>query len=66
MFLDIFLLRIEDDVILIESRFFCFNILGDFLNLFLERGGRENERERNIDVREKHQFVALACTPAGE
>ena len=27
---------------------------------FLERGeGRENEREGNIDVREKHQFAAL-------
>ena len=30
-------------------------IFKDFIYLFLERGeGREKERERNIDVREKH------------
>ena len=35
---------------------FCFN---DFIYLFLERGeGREKERERNIDVPEKHRLVA--------
>ena len=29
------------------------------MHLFLERGeGREKERERNINVREKHQLVA--------
>ena len=35
----------------------------DFFNLFLERGkGTEKEKERNINVREKHQSVAT-CTP---
>ena len=32
--------------------------------LFLERGeGREKERERNIDVREKHRLVASHTAP---
>ena len=36
----------------------------DFIYLFLERGeGREKERERNIDVREKHQSVAPCTWP---
>ena len=34
-------------------------IFKDFMYLFLKRGeGREKEKERNIDVREKHQSVA--------
>ena len=28
------------------------------------RGGREKERERNIDVREKHQWVTSVRTPS--
>ena len=37
--------------------FTCFIL---FLFLILERGeGRENERERNISVREKHLLVAF-------
>ena len=36
----------------------------DFYNLFLERGeGREEERERDIDVREKHRSVASRVLP---
>ena len=29
-----------------------------YLLIFLERGRKEKERERNISVREKHQSVA--------
>ena len=33
--------------------------------LFLERGeGKEKERERNIDVREKHESTACGRPPA--
>ena len=36
----------------------------DFIYLFLERGeGREKERERNIDVREKRQSIASHTHP---
>ena len=36
----------------------------DFTYLFLERGeGREKERERNSDVREKHRLVASGTHP---
>ena len=39
----------------------------DFLSLFLERGeGREKERERNIDVPEKHTLVASPTPSTGE
>ena len=35
----------------------------DFIYLFLERWeGREKEKERNIDVQEKHQWVASHTT----
>ena len=38
--------------------------LKDFIYLFLERGeGREEERERNINVREKHWSVASHTRP---
>ena len=41
-----------------------YNFSKDFIYLFLERGeGREKERERNIDVREKHQLVAFPTGP---
>ena len=52
--------------------FFCFILFTFFkilktiyfLNLFLERGeGRGEERERNIDVRQKHQSVASPTLP---
>ena len=34
---------------------------------FRERGeGRRRERERNIDVRDKHPISCLICTPAGD
>ena len=34
--------------------------------LILERReGRERERKRNIDVREKHQHLPLMCAPTG-
>ena len=37
----------------------------DFISLFLERGeGRGNERERRIDVREKHWPVASCTCPS--
>ena len=36
-----------------------------FFIAFRERGS-ERERERNIDVREKHQLVASICTPTGD
>ena len=43
----------------IRSHSFCFK---DFM--YLERGkGREKERERNIDVREKHKPVASGTLP---
>ena len=39
----------------------------DFIDLFLERGeGRENERERNIHVREIHRLVASHTPPTGD
>ena len=46
--------------------FYRFSLL-----IFRERGRREEERERNVDVQEKHQLVAsptsptrdLACNP---
>ena len=51
--------------------FLCPYILGVFLemsfsgNLFIfrERGRREKERERNIDVREKHWLIASPTHP---
>ena len=37
----------------------------DFIYLFSERGeGRGKERERNINVREKHQLAASHMTPS--
>ena len=37
----------------------------DFIYLFLEREeGREIKREKNIDVREKHQLVASPMRPS--
>ena len=37
-----------------------YNLLKDFIYLNLERGkGREKERERKINVREKHRLVAF-------
>ena len=44
--------------------YYCSYILKDFIHLFLERGeGREEERKRKIDVREKHQSVASRLLP---
>ena len=51
-----------------KSCYFYFGILfKDVIYLFLERGeGRKKERERNIDVREKHLLVAsLTCPDVG-
>ena len=40
------------------------HLLKDFIYLFLERReGREKKRERNIDVREKHQLVVSHTCP---
>ena len=40
---------------IINELIYLFIYFKDFIYLFLERGeGREKERERNIDVREKH------------
>ena len=45
------------------SSYIFFYLLKNFIYLFLERGkGREKERERNIDVWEKH-WLPLAHTP---
>ena len=42
----------------------CFK---DFIYLFSERGeGREEEREKNIDVQEKHPLVASRTPATGE
>ena len=42
-------------------------IYKDFIYLFLERReGREKERERNIDVREKHPLVASHMPPTAD
>ena len=39
------------------------SFLKDFIYLFLERGGgRRKQRERNIDVREKHQSVGSVAS----
>ena len=39
----------------------------DFIYLLLERGGgREKDRERNIDVRELHRSVASCTSPTGD
>ena len=40
---------------LFKKRFYVF--------IFREMGGSEKERERNIDVREKHQSVASQMPP---
>ena len=38
----------------------------DFIDLFVESGaGREKEKERNINVREKHPSVASHTPPTG-
>ena len=43
---------------------YFFLILKDFIYLFLERGeGRKTERERNINVGEKYQWVASCICP---
>ena len=42
----------------------CNIFFKDFISLFLDRGKRrEKEKERNIDVREKHQLVASHMNP---
>ena len=41
---------------------YCYYFLRFYLFLFREEG-REKERERNIDVREKHQLVACCTCP---
>ena len=47
--------------------FKLFNYFKDIIYLFLARGqGREKGRERNIDVREKHQLVASCMPPTGD
>ena len=48
-----------------KSCYFYFGILfKDVIYLFLERGeGRKKERERNIDVREKHRWVTSCMCP---
>ena len=38
----------------------------DFIYLFLEREGREKQRERNINVWEKHQLIASHMPPVGD
>ena len=39
----------------------------DFIDLFVESGaGREKEKERNINVREKHPSVASHTPPTGD
>ena len=44
---------------------FFISVFEDFMYFFSERrGGREKERERNIDVREKHQWVTSVRTPS--
>ena len=46
----------------LEGSFFYFK--KDFIYLFLEREeGRENERERNIDVREKREIELVTPLP---
>ena len=53
-----FLLSVEA----IPCFYFCF--LKDFIYFFLQRWeGRQKERERNIDVHEKHQSVASRMLP---
>ena len=48
------------------SIYFLFYFLKDF-TYFLERGeGREKERERNIDVQEKHPSGASCRPPTGD
>ena len=37
-----------------------------YLFIFRERGGREKERERNINVWEKDQLVASCTPPTGD
>ena len=49
----------EHNPVIKEEHFLSF-----FTYLFLERGeGREKERERNSDVREKHQSAASGTHP---
>ena len=47
---------------------FCFfNFFKDFIYLFSERvEGREKERERNVNVREKHQLAACCILPTSD
>ena len=49
-----------------NSDFFFFPTRGHFFSLLPERNRqrvREKERERNTDVREKHQLVAFSYAP---
>ena len=47
------------------TRSWCIRVFLNYLFIFREKG-REKERERNIDVREKHQSVASRlCTDQG-
>ena len=44
-----------------------FSFFKDFIYLFFERGeGREKERERNTNVREKHHLDASRMSPEYE
>ena len=48
----------------VEDILVLFFFFKDFIYLFFERGeGREEERERNIAVREKHRSVASRAHP---
>ena len=48
---------------LIKSYLSFYSFFKDFIYLFSERGGgREKERERKTNVREKHQLAA-SCIP---
>ena len=45
---------------------YLFIYFKDFIYLYFREGERrEEERERNIDVREKHQSVASCTRPKG-
>ena len=52
---------------MVNFLFLFFIIFKNFIYLFLQRGeGREKERERNIDVQEKHRSVASRLHPTGD
>ena len=53
-------------LILTQGYVFIYLFFRFYLFIFRERGGREKERERNIEVWEKHQLAVSCGPPTGD